>query len=259
MGVTVKFRGSHNFPSETDQKQLFQAVILTGPQRGRPGRLFRAPRAYANALSYAARARFHLPADTTTRGSSRGSSGPATLIFDELRSQHRFLAAKGSAQPRVPGPTWSKNQVRQTPRPDTQKIRDGGLAPSLGLCPYQGTTSPLDPAMPPALLVEDRRAPRRLRSTNHNPPAEGDTHFLNRIPTSRPYLPRTAERWRIKTPPTSVARCSVGPPRGGWSYIQKVNKVTVLGLPLIGKKPRLLASKPLAAYKKTKKSFTRSV
>lgn len=134
-----------------------------------------------------------------------------------------------------------------------------GRCPPLGLCPYQGTTSPLDPAMPPALLVEDRRAPRRLRSTNHNPPAEGDTHFLNRIPTSRPYLPRTAERWRIKTPPTSVARCSVGPPRGGWSYIQKVNKVTVLGLPLIGKKPRLLASKPLAAYKKTKKSFTRSV
>lgn len=54
--------------------------------------------------------------------------------------------------------TWSKNQVRNV-GPDARKIRvrtrkksETGALPPLGLCPYQGTTSPLDPAMPPALL-----------------------------------------------------------------------------------------------------------
>lgn len=71
---------------------------------------------------------------------------------------------------------WSKNQVRKSPRPDAQKIRDGGLAPPLGLCPYQGTTSPLDPAMPPALLGGPGERPPRSASApirkTKTPPAE---------------------------------------------------------------------------------------
>ncbi len=54
------------------------------------------------------------------------------------------------------------------PWPDAR----GGGRPPLTLSGDQGTTSPLDPCPPPALFGrpgEDRRAPRRLRSSRRKP------------------------------------------------------------------------------------------
>ena len=88
--VTAIFRSSHIFLSETSQNKPFQALSLTGPQRGGRGQPKRAQETYDWADACAGRARQATAAGTATRGSARGSPPAPTRILGALRSLRRF-------------------------------------------------------------------------------------------------------------------------------------------------------------------------
>ncbi len=213
--ATVNSQSSHIIHSETDQNKPFQPLAPARPHRGGPGRLLRAPRAYESALSCAARARHAPSAGIPRQGSPRGSPRTPTLIFCELRSQHRFFAAKDLASlarlvphlVKEPGAErWSGRE--EDSRPDAQEIRDGGVAPSRAL-PLPGDYKPPGPRYAPALLggAGGKTGALRVASDPQPQPAGGRGHPL---PQSYSYeqalLAEDGGTVADQNAPTSVAR-----------------------------------------------------